>query len=83
MSGLQDIVFDSRRPASIARFWAVALDEYMVAPYDEAELGRLREIGVDDPEEDPTLASPDADATPARLVERKATSSVSCVKRRG
>jgi hypothetical protein len=38
---IKDIVVDSAHPASIARFWAAALDEYDVAPYDEPELQRL------------------------------------------
>jgi Glyoxalase-like domain len=59
---LQDIVVDSRHPASLARFWADVLDGYRVAPYDDAELRRLREQGIDDPEDDPTVlveAGPD------------------------
>ena len=52
---LGDIVFDCRHPASLARFWAAALDGYDVAPYDEAELARLRLEGVDDPEDDPSV----------------------------
>ena len=50
-----DVVFDCRHPASIARFWAAALDGYEVAPYDEAELARLRANGIFDPEDDPTV----------------------------
>jgi hypothetical protein len=50
-----DVVFDSRHPASLARFWAAALEGYAVAPYDEAELDRLRAAGIDDPEDDPTV----------------------------
>jgi hypothetical protein len=52
---LHDIVFDSRHPASIARFWAEVLDGYRVAPYDEEELRRLADNGIDDPEDDPTV----------------------------
>jgi hypothetical protein len=52
---LHDVVFDSRHPASIARFWAAALDDYQVAPYDEEELARLRGEGILDPEDDPTV----------------------------
>ena len=52
---LHDIVFDSRHPASLARFWAAALDDYRVAPYDEEELQRLAANGIDDPEDDPTV----------------------------
>ncbi|GAA5122844.1 VOC family protein [Pseudonocardia adelaidensis] len=55
MGMLGDVVFDCRHPASLARFWAAALDDHRVAPYDEAELARLRVIGVDDPEDDPSV----------------------------
>lgn len=55
MARLRDVVFDCRHPASLARFWAAALDGYDVAPYDDAELERLRATGVDDPEDDPTV----------------------------
>jgi glyoxalase superfamily protein len=55
MARIHDVVFDSRHPASIARFWAAALDDYDVAPYDEAELARLRRNGIMDPEDDPTV----------------------------
>ncbi|GAA5072193.1 VOC family protein [Nocardia iowensis] len=48
-------MFDCRHPASLARFWAAALDGYNVAAYDEAELARLRAVGIDDPEDDPTV----------------------------
>jgi hypothetical protein len=52
---LHEIVFDSRHPASLARFWAEVLDGYRVAPYDEEELRRLADNGIDDPEDDPTV----------------------------
>ena len=55
MARIHDVTFDSRHPASIARFWAAALDGYEVAPYDQAELGRLRLNGIADPEDDPTV----------------------------
>lgn len=55
MARLHDVVFDSRHPASIARFWAAVLDGYAVAPYDEAELARLRGMGILDPEDDPNV----------------------------
>ncbi len=48
-------MFDCAHPASLARFWAAVLDEYAVAPYDEAELARLRSKGIDDPEDDPVV----------------------------
>jgi hypothetical protein len=62
---IKDVVFDSAHPASLARFWAAAVDGYDVAPYDKAELDRLRAAGIDDPEDDPTvLVEPSASGTP-------------------
>ncbi|RCG25402.1 VOC family protein [Sphaerisporangium album] len=55
MARIKDVVVDCRHPAPVARFWAAALDGYEVAPYDEAELERLRGMGVEDPEDDPTV----------------------------
>lgn len=55
MAILHDVVVDCRRPASLARFWAAAVDGYRVAPYDDAELERLRANGVNDPEDDPSV----------------------------
>ncbi|MFB9890201.1 VOC family protein [Planobispora takensis] len=55
MARIKDVVFDCRHPASLARFWAAVLDDHEVAPYDEAELERLREEGIDDPEDDPAV----------------------------
>jgi hypothetical protein len=55
MARIRDVVFDCRHPASLARFWAAALEDYYVAPYDEAELVRLRAAGIDDPEDDPNV----------------------------
>jgi hypothetical protein len=55
MARIKDVVFDSARPASIARFWAQALDGYQVAPYDDAELSRLRALGINDIGDDPTV----------------------------
>lgn len=52
---IHEIVLDCRHPASLARFWAAALDDYVIAPYDEAELERLRGLGVYDVEDDPTV----------------------------
>ncbi|QOV40259.1 VOC family protein [Streptomyces ferrugineus] len=55
MARLHDIVIDCARPAVTARFWAAALDGYAVAPYDDAELARLRALGIAGPEDDPTV----------------------------
>lgn len=60
MAALRDVVVDCSHPASLARWWAATLDGYRVAPYDEAELARLRAEGVEGPEDDPTvLVEPD------------------------
>jgi hypothetical protein len=55
MACLADIVFDCAHPAALARFWAASLDGYAVAAYDVDELERLRSIGIEDPEEDPSV----------------------------
>ena len=55
MAQIRDVVVDCRHSASLARFWAGVLDGYDVAPYDDAELARLREMGIDDVEDDPTV----------------------------
>jgi hypothetical protein len=55
VASLRDVVFDCRRPARLGRFWAGALDGYVVAPYDDAEMARLAVLGVDDPGGDPTV----------------------------
>jgi hypothetical protein len=55
MARIHDVVVDCEHPASLARFWAAVLDGYDVAPYDEAELARLRSNGIDDPEDDPSV----------------------------
>jgi hypothetical protein len=73
---LADIVFDCERPASLARWWASTLDGYRVAPYDSAELERLRDMGVFDLEDDPSVVvEPTLGAGPRylfiRVPERK------------
>ncbi|MFK4106777.1 VOC family protein [Streptomyces sp. NPDC019531] len=55
MARLHDLVFDCARPAAMARFWAAALDDYAVAPYDDEELARLRALGISSTEDDPTV----------------------------
>ncbi|SDF75544.1 hypothetical protein SAMN05660662_3259 [Blastococcus aurantiacus] len=65
MAVIQDLVVDCRHPASLARFWASVLDGYAVAPYDEAELARLRAAGIESPEDDPTvLVEPEREGGP-------------------
>jgi hypothetical protein len=67
MARLHDIVVDAAHPASIARFWADALDGYAVAPYDAAELARLKAFGINDPEDDPTVLVEPRSGTGPRL----------------
>jgi hypothetical protein len=64
---LADIVIDCEHPASLARWWAAALSGYRVAPYDEAELERLRAQGVRDPEDDPNVLVEPENAVGPRL----------------
>lgn len=33
-------------PASLARFWAAALEGYEIAPYDDEEIARLADLGL-------------------------------------
>jgi hypothetical protein len=49
------ICFDCARPASLTRFWAAALG-YEVRPYTEADMAALRAAGIEDVEDDPTVA---------------------------
>jgi hypothetical protein len=70
MLKIRDAVLDCKHPASLARFWAAALDEYEIAPYDDAELKRLAAMGINDPEDDPNVlvwAGPDV--TPRLLFQ--------------
>lgn len=52
---MRDVVVDCRHAASQAQFWASVLDGYSVAPYDDAEMERLRERGIDNADDDPTV----------------------------
>lgn len=54
MGRLSEIVFESRTPSALARFWAAALDGYAVRAYDRAEIERLAGLGLT-PETDPTV----------------------------
>jgi hypothetical protein len=70
MARIHEIVFDCRHPASIAGFWAAALDGYEIAPYDEAELQRLRSLGISGPEDDPTVRVQAPGAQPNLFFQR-------------
>jgi hypothetical protein len=54
MARLDSITVDSQKPASLARFWAAALEGYAVRAYDDAEVTRLATLGLT-PETDPTV----------------------------
>ena len=49
------ICFDCARPAALARFWAAALG-YVIRAYTEEDVAALRAAGIDDVEDDPTVA---------------------------
>ena len=51
---LKQLVVDCRHPASLARFWAAALDDFDIRPYDDAEIARLAASGLT-PETDPAV----------------------------
>lgn len=70
MARIHDVVIDCQHPASLARFWAGVLDGYSVAPYDAAELERLRALGIYDPEDDPTVLVEAPGATPRLWLQR-------------
>lgn len=52
MGQLKQIVVDCAVPSVLARFWAAALDDFDVRPYDDAEVARLAALGHT-PETDP------------------------------
>ena len=54
MSRIDSITVDAQHPASLARFWAEALEGYAVRAYDEAEIARLAALGFTQ-ETDPTV----------------------------
>lgn len=55
MGQLREIVIDCADAPSLARFWAAALDDYEVRPYDDAEIERLAGLGLT-PDTDPSVA---------------------------
>ena len=67
MAHLADIVIDCRHPASLARFWQAALDDYVIAPYDDEELARLATLGITDTEHDPTVLLERVDGARPRI----------------
>jgi hypothetical protein len=64
MIQIKDIVFDCHHAATVARFWAATLPAYEIAPYDEAELARLKALGINTPEDDPTVLVEGPPGTP-------------------
>ncbi len=49
------ITIDAMRPYALAHFWAAALPDYAVRPYDDEEVARLAELGVT-PQTDTSVA---------------------------
>ncbi len=70
MARVHDVVFDCRHPASLARFWAAVLDGYAVAPYDDTEIEHLRNLGVYDTEDDPSVLVEAPGTTPRYFFQR-------------
>jgi Glyoxalase-like domain len=54
MAFLKQIVIDCEHPASLARFWSAALDNFEIRPYDDEEFARLATLGFT-PETDPVV----------------------------
>jgi hypothetical protein len=73
MTQLKDVVFDCVNAAQLARFWAAALDDYDVRPYDDAEIQRLAARGLT-PETDPAVMvdGPHGSICFQQVTERKA-----------
>ena len=69
MATLKEVVFDCEHPASLARFWADLLEGYDLRPYDEAEIERLRGIGITDLADDPSVCI-DSSSGPTLFFQR-------------
>jgi hypothetical protein len=52
---IHSITFDCSRPSVLAAFWAQAIG-YKMRPYDEAEIQRLKDRGIHDVADDPSVA---------------------------
>lgn len=51
---MKQLVVDCRHPATLARFWAAALDDFEIRAYDECEVAHLAALGRT-PETDPCV----------------------------
>ena len=54
MARLKQVVIDCETPSALARFWAEALDDFDIRPYDDEEIARLASLGHT-PETDPVV----------------------------
>ena len=45
MGRLKQIVIDCVKSSALARFWAAALDDFEIRPYDDDEVARLAALG--------------------------------------
>jgi hypothetical protein len=63
-TAVNGICFDCAQAAPLARFWAAALGD-RIRPYTDQDLADLKASGIDDVEDDPTVAvdGPDGQAT--------------------
>jgi glyoxalase superfamily protein len=62
----RDLVVDCERPAHLARFWAAVL-RWDPPAWDEDDLRALRDAGISNPEDDPTVFIGEADANRPRI----------------
>ncbi|MGE3267523.1 MAG: VOC family protein [Chloroflexota bacterium] len=62
-SRLRDIVIDCARPSALAAFWAEVLG-YQVRAYTDADIARLREVGIENVADDPSVAIDAPDGGP-------------------
>jgi hypothetical protein len=65
--GIDSITFDASHSASLARFWCEVLPEYEIAPYDDDEIAKLKSMGIDDVEDDPSVMALRKDGGGPRL----------------
>ena len=63
---LRDLVIDCAHPAALARFWAAAL-RWPPPSWTGEDLAALRAMGVEDPEDDPTVFIVSGDPALPRL----------------
>jgi hypothetical protein len=68
---IDSITFDASHPASLARFWCEVLGDHEIAPYDNEEIARLKSMGIDDVEDDPSVLVLPKDGNGPRIFFQK------------